>query len=411
MKGLRRQLGVIGRSRGFRLLWFAALGSTLGTLLATVALVVDIKDRTNSGPWVSLLFIVQFLPSVAVGLFFGPLLDRLSRRGTMIAADLVRAAVFAAMAFVHTAPVIIALAGVSGLATGFFRPAAYAGLPNLVDEEDLAAANSVLQTGENISWAIGPVIGGVLVAVTNPHVAYWVNAASFVLSAFLLAQIPSQSLQAALAATRGHLRDLRDGLAFVLRSGPLRAVLFAWTIAMPALAAINMSEVFLAKDSFHAGDVGYGVLFGGSGIGLAIGSLFAGGWVERRSIGFVYGGGIALTAVGAGAAAISPNAWVAAGCCVLSGIGNGAAVLCNALLVQRGAPDELRGRAFTVIMSVNYVAFGLGFLVGGLLRNDYGARWVWGIAAMVLIVSSAFAFVLARGVQAARTAEPEPASV
>jgi MFS family permease len=408
VNALRRQLGVIGRAPSYRLLFRAAVGSTLGTLLAAVALVVDVKDRTDSGPWVSALFIVEFLPAVAVGLLFGPLIDRLSRRATMITADLVRAAVFCLLPFTHSALQIVVLAGVAGLATGFFRPAAYAGLPNLVAEDDLAAANALLQTAENASWAIGPVIGGVLVAAAGTHAAYWINAVSFLASAALLSGIPGRLLQSAVAQTHGHLRDLREGLVFVVRSRPLRTVLVAWTIAMFAIAAINTTEVFLAKDSFSAGDFGYGLLFGSIGLGLAIGSLSAGALVEKRPVAVVYGGGILLNALGFFFAAVAPNVWVGAACCVLAGIGNGAAVLCNALLVQRGAPDELRGRAFTVIMAVNYVAFGGGFVAGGLLNDAYGARWVWGGSAILLGVSGLVAYVLARGVPA-RAPEPEPA--
>jgi MFS family permease len=408
VNALRRQLGVIGRAPSYRLLFLAAVGSTLGTLLAAVALVVDVKDRTDSGPWVSALFIVEFLPAVAVGLFFGPLIDRLSRRATMITADLVRAAVFCLLPFTNSALQIVILAGIAGLATGFFRPAAYAGLPNLVAEDDLAAANALLQTAENASWAIGPVIGGVLVAAAGTHAAYWINAASFLASAALLSGIPGRLLQTAVAETHGHLRDLREGLEFVVRSRPLRTVLVAWTLAMFAIAAINTTEVFLAKDSFSAGDFGYGLLFGSIGLGLAIGSLSAGALVERRPVALVYGGGIVLNALGFFFAAVAPNVWVGAVCCVLAGIGNGAAVLCNALLVQRGAPDELRGRAFTVIMAVNYIAFGGGFVAGGLLNDAYGARWVWAGSAILLGVSGLVAYVLARGVPA-RAPEPEPA--
>ena len=357
----------------------------------------------------SVLLIVQFLPAVAVGLLFGPLVDRLSRRGTMIAADLARAAIFCVLPFVHSAGAIVALAGGAGLATGFFRPAAYAGLPNLVDEEDLPSANAVLQTGENVSWAAGPVIGGAIVAAGGPHPAYWINAASFLFSAALLAGIPARLLQAAAAASRGHFRDLRDGAAFVLQTRPLRAVLIAWTIAMVAIAAINTNEVFLARDSFHAGDFGYGLLFGATGVGLAVGSFGGGRAVETRSVGLVYGGAILLNALGFGLAAISPDVWVAAVCCVVGGIGNGAAVLCNALLVQRGAPDEMRGRAFTVIMSVNYVAFGGGFVAGGLLHDAYGPRWVWGGGAILMAFSGVLAAGLARGIAVKRAPEPEPA--
>lgn len=409
MNGLRRQLGVIGRSRGFRLLFFASMGSTLGTLIATVALVVDIHDRTRSGPWVSALLIAQFLPSVAVGLFFGPLLDRFSRRATMITADLARAAIFVGVAFASRPATIVALAGLAGLATGFFRPAAYAGLPNLVADEDLSSANSLLQASENLSWTAGPAIGGVLVATAGNDIAYWINAASFVLSAALLAGIPARLLQTALAASRGHLRDLRDGLSTVLRTNALRTVLIAWSVALLAFAAVNATEVFLAKDSFHGGDVGYGVLYGATGLGLAIGSLVGGRWVEVRPLPSVYTLGMVINAIGFVTAAVSPNVWVAAVCCVLGGFGNGVAVLCNALFVQRGAPDEVRGRVFTVIMSVNYIAFGGGFIAGGLLRNVYGPRWVWGGSALVLAVAGGIAYVLSRGVGTRPQAEAEPA--
>ena len=180
MPSLRRQLSILGTAPNFRLLFLATLGSSLGTLLATVALVVDVKDRTDSGPWISALMIVEFLPAVAVGLFLGPLLDRLSRRGLMIVSDVVRAAVFCTLPFAHSAGQIVALAGIAGVATGFFRPAVYAGLPNLVEEQDLGRANSLIQTSENVSWTVAPIIGGALVAASNPDVAYWVNAASFV---------------------------------------------------------------------------------------------------------------------------------------------------------------------------------------------------------------------------------------
>ena len=69
---------------GFRLLFLSTFASSFGTLLAAVALAVDVKDRTNSGLWISALMVVEFLPTIIVGLVFGPLLDRFSRRGLMV---------------------------------------------------------------------------------------------------------------------------------------------------------------------------------------------------------------------------------------------------------------------------------------------------------------------------------------
>jgi MFS family permease len=392
---LRRQLSILGTAPDFRLLFLATLGSSLGTLLATVALVVDVKDRTDSGPWISALMIVEFLPAVAVGLFLGPLLDRLSRRGLMIVSDVVRAAVFCTLPFAHSAGQIVALAGIAGVATGFFRPAVYAGLPNLVDERELGQANSLIQTSENVSWTVAPIIGGGLVAASNPDVAYWVNAASFVVSALLLLRIPGTKLQGALAVSRGHFRDLKDGFAHVVRTRSLLTVLIVWTIALGAVAAAQTAQVFLAKDAFNAGDFGYGLIFGCVGLGLAIGSFGAGTWVEKHSVGKVYAGSILIQAIGVGAGAVSPNVWVALPCFVLAGVGNGAAVVCNSLLVQRGAPDALRGRVFTVIMSVNYLVYGVGFVVAGPLTDSVGPRWVFAGVGVALALASLVAYALA----------------
>ncbi|MFL6012176.1 MAG: MFS transporter [Gaiellaceae bacterium] len=389
-------MSLLRTARGFRFLFFATLGSSLGTLLATVALVVDVKDRTDSGPWVGALMFAEFLPAVAVGLFFGPLLDRLPRRGVMIVADLVRAAVFCTLPFATSAGQIVALAGIAGFTTGFFRPAVYAGLPNLVEEHELARANSLIQTGENVSWTVAPILGGALVAAASPDVAYWVNAASFLLSALLLYGIAADKLQGALAASRGHLHDLADGFRRVVTTRPLLTVLVVWTIALGGAAALNTAQVFLAKDTFSAGDFGYGLIFGCIGLGLAIGSYGAATWVERRSVGSVYAASILLQAIGVGAAALMPNVWAALPCFVLSGIGNGTAVVCNSLLVQRGTTDEIRGRVFTVIMSVNYAVYGLSVLLAGPLVDAYGARWLYASVGLVFLLASMIAYMLAR---------------
>jgi MFS family permease len=408
---LRRQLSLLATAPGFRLLFLATLGSSLGTLLATVALVVDIKDRTKSGSWVSALMIVEFLPAVAVGLFLGPLVDRISRRGLMIVSDLVRAGAFFTLPFANTAGQIVALAGIAGLATAFFRPAVYAGLPNLVDEQELPRANSLIQTSENVSWTVAPIIGGAIVAASGPELAYWLNGASFLVSVLLLVRLPAERLQGALAVSRGHLRDLKDGFARVIRTRSLLTVLVVWSIVLGAVASTQTAQVFLAKDAFNAGDFGYGLIFGCIGLGLAVGSFGAGTWLERRPVGTVYAGSILLQAVGVAAAAVAPNVWISLPFFVLAGVGNGTAVVCNSLLVQRGAPDAIRGRVFTVIMSVNYAVYGVGFVVAGPLTDSVGPRWVFGGVGVVLAGASLVALALARGAELGvdRTAEAEAA--
>ena len=80
--------------------------------------------------------------------------------------------------------------------------------------------------------------------------------------------------------------------------------------------------------------------------------------------------------------------------------GNGAAVVYNSLLVQRGAPDELRGRVFTVIMSTNFALLGLGMIAAGPLTDAIGARWVFAISAVCAGLGALVGFLLLRSAQA-----------
>src|ERR671931_206200 len=298
-----RKLGLLGREPSFRSLFLATLGSGLGTWLALVALQIDVLRRTHSPIWMSALLIANILPTLVVGLLAGPLVDRLSRRALMIGADLTRFGVFCALPLAPNATTIVGLAVVSGVATGFFRPSVYAGLPNLVSDRDLPRANSLLQVIDNSTWAIGSLIGGALVAARGPHLAYWINAATFLISAALIAQIGQRRLQEAKAETRGHWRDPAGGFGLVRSSRGLVTVFIAWNVGMVANAFVNVGEPFLAIDTFSAGSFGLGLLMGSAAVGLAGGAFLAGSWIEERGLPNVYGASLGLMALGVAGAA------------------------------------------------------------------------------------------------------------
>jgi MFS family permease len=392
------------RSGSFRLLFVATLGSGLGTWMATIALTADLTARTHSPWWVSLLFIVTFLPSVVVGLAFGPLVDRLSRKRLIVNADLIRLAVFVALVFVHTPAAIIVLAAVAGVANSFFRPAVLAGVPNLVAEDELAHGTSVLQATDWAAAAIGPVLGGLIVGSWGADVVYWINAATFLFSAVLLLKIPSRLLQSEQAITRGHWRDLVDGMSAFRRSPALQTVLIAFGFAMFAAGLNNVAEIFLAEDSLHRGAFGYGLLWTATGIGLVIGSLISGSLLERRDVRVVYPLVFLPWAAGLLGAGIAPNLWVAAAAMVLAGFGNGLAFPLTVLIVQRNSADSLRGRVFTVIISAHNAVLGVSMVTAGALTEVAGPRWTYGLASALLALAAVTAFVLFR-------VSPVPAAV
>lgn len=389
------RVGLLRRAPDLRSLYLATLASSIGTWLAFVALVVDVYDRTASAAWVSALLLAEFLPLVLIGLAVAPLLDRLPRRRVLVGADIARAVVFCILPFATDSLQIVLLALAAGVATSLFRPATYAGLPNLVGDDDLPRANGLLQSAENVTLAAGPVLGGLLVSWAGPGPAYWLNAASFVLSAALILRIRG-TLEVGSGESPGHWREVVEGLALLRGSPPVRAVVVVWSIVMIASAGVSVAEIVLAKEVFDAGDTGYGLMVSAMGVGLVLGGLWASGWVHRHGVRGPYVVSVAVMAAGIGAAAAAPSVWVAAAMLALAGAGNGAALVYNAVLIQRGVADRLRGRAFTLAMSVSYGALGLGMAAAGPLTGAVGPRALWGAAAGLLVVAAVTALGLTR---------------
>jgi MFS family permease len=391
------RFALLGNSR-FRLLFLATAASALGNWLAVIALQVDIYDRTHSGWWVGELLIASILPAVFIGLLLGPLVDRLSRKWLMIGSDLGRLVVFALLPFATSAAEVVMLAVVAGIGNAFFRPAVLAGVPNLVSGEELSSANALLQLVEWTATALGPLVGGLIVAASGPDLAYIVNAVTFGVSAMLVVWIPAKLLQSERSIGRGRWSDLAEGYSVVRHSRPLLCVLVVWSIVLAASGIVNVAEVFLARQSFSAGDFGFGLLWAASGVGLVVGGLAAAPLIERN-LSAAYVRFLAIFAVGLGCTAAAPNVWVGAAAMVLFGFGNGGAVVANITLVQRGAPDRVRGRAFTLLMSVNYAFLGLSFVLAGPLTNAYGARWAYLVAALTVLVAAAVAVPFTRGLE------------
>jgi len=400
-RGVSDRVAVL-RNGTYRLLFFATLGSGVGTWMATIALAADVEARTDSTWWVSGLFVVTFLPSIVVGITAGPLVDRMSRKLLIVSSDVARLAVFAALPFVNSTAGILALAAVAGFANGFFRPAVLAGVPNLVAERDLAVATSLLQATDWLAAALGPILGGAIVSAAGADIVYWINAATFLFSALLLVRIPARLLQSEQGITRGHWHDLREGVALFRHSHALRAVLFGFGFAMLAGGLINASEIFLAKRALDSGAFGYGLLWSGTGVGLVTGSVLAGVLLEDRDALEGYALVFIPWAIGIFAAAVSPSIWVAALAMVLAGLGNGLTFPMTVVVVQRATSDRVRGRAFAVIISVHNALFALAMVAAAELTAAAGARWTYVIASGLIGCGACTAWAFARG------ADPHP---
>src|SRR5258705_8317827 len=177
-------MGVAGRLALGRLI------SLSGGSAAYIALVAAIYTRTHSAVWISAAIFASVVASVASAPLAGWIGDRFDRRRVLIGADLAAAAVSLAMALTGEPWALVVLLGLSSVAQSPFEPASAAALPNLVETKDIPRANALVAATSSAAYLAGPLLGGlVLGAGGSPSTLFPVDAATFVISALLVATI------------------------------------------------------------------------------------------------------------------------------------------------------------------------------------------------------------------------------
>ena len=186
-------------------------------------------------------------------------------------------------------------------------------------------------------------------------------------------------------------------MKLVLTGRPLRTVLVVWNVALIGSAAINVAEIGFAKDTLDAGDLGFGLLVAASGVGLALGSFLSAPALGKVGLRRNYVGVARAHGRGVGRGGAEPDD-LARRRLRRSAARPATArsVVCNRLLVQRGAPDQYRGRALATIMSSNYAVLGLSMAAAGVLTEVFGPRAVWLAGGVVFLVAALVALVMTR---------------
>jgi MFS family permease len=185
-------IDLLRRNRSFRQLWLGQVVSQMGDWFNTIALYTIILQLTGSGRDVGLLLVARFVPSFLFGPISGVVADRFSRRTIMIVSDLLRAVVVLGFLLVRRADqlwIIYVLTVVQlGLST-FFEPAKTAAIPSIVGDRELVAANAISSVTWSAMLTIGAAIGGIITDAFGTNVAFILDAATYLLSAALIASI------------------------------------------------------------------------------------------------------------------------------------------------------------------------------------------------------------------------------
>jgi MFS family permease len=218
------------REPEMRSLWMSEWISDAGSFVTFIALAVYIHSLTGGVTAVGFALGLRSIAGFLFGPFAGVIADRLDRRAVMIACDLIRAALVTALAFTHAPWQAYVLAFASGLLGPLFRSARSALLPQVAPGPRLVPALTVAETTHHILHMVGPALGGLVVLAVGAKNGFFVDAATFVLSAAILTRIRKRGRPAA----TGHspVGQFVEGLAAVVRAPAVRT----YTLLNAALA-------------------------------------------------------------------------------------------------------------------------------------------------------------------------------
>ncbi|MEP7199994.1 MAG: MFS transporter, partial [Chloroflexota bacterium] len=271
------------RQRNFALLWFGQLISLIGDWVLFIALPFYIYELTGSTLATGAMFIAQLLPGLLLGSVAGVCADRWDRKRMMIAADVLRALVLLLLLVVRSTEWLwlIYLVAFAQSAIGqFFMPARSALIPQIVGEQELLQANSLSAVSDSLTRLIGPSLGGLLFAWFGLASVVFVDAASFAVSALLIALVvvPARHIgvtaAAQSAATWARVwRDWRDGLRVIRRERLLVGLFVVMGLFSVADAIFTTLLVGFAKDIMRIGTQQLGVMMALQGVGGLLGGL------------------------------------------------------------------------------------------------------------------------------------------
>jgi MFS family permease len=385
-------------NRNYRYTWVGQVVSEMGDNFNNIAVFGLIMEQTKSGLAVSAMMMARAVAMILAGPVAGIVLDRFDRRRAMIASDLVRALV--ALGFILSLRpggtwLIYVFSALLMFASPFFTSGRTSILPVIASKEELHTANSLTQTTQWTSVALGSFLGGTSAMVFGYEFAFVFNALSFVVSAWCISRLKVPPGASFKAARRNEVTEDRvarpwheyvEGLRYI-RQRPLfmGLALIGVGWATGGGAAQVLFGVF-GDTVFHRGAAGIGEIWGCAGVGLIVGGVLANKYGKRLSF-EAYKWTVAACYVVHGGAyvafSVSRNYGLALFFIAVSRCAAAISSVLNVTQLLRHIADEFRGRVFSTMETLVWATMMVSMLAAGVASQTVDPRKI-GVVAGIL---------------------------
>lgn len=388
------------RHRELRAIWFAEWISDVGSFVTFIALAVYMQELTGSALAVGVALAIRSVPWFTIGPFAGALADRLDRRSLMVASDLARALLVGALPFTRAPWQAYLLALLAAMFSPVFRPARSALLPQIAPEGRLVPALAVMETTHQVLHTIGPAIGGLVVLLVGARKAFFVDAASFLLSAAFILRVRSRGRP--LRERVSPLEDLARGVRAVLATPAARAYTLLETALRLGYGGVLALLVEYVRVELGRPGGQYGLVLSVAGLGTVAASLAIAARDDRHARtpwawASVAGlGAFVLASVEPPFIGLLPIALAA-------GISDAGVGIPMAATLAETLGDDLRGRAYGIANGLGELAAATGSVAFAWLGDPGRLGPGNGIALAALVGTMLGAAVLASGAGSAIT--------
>lgn len=376
--------------RDFRFVFSAFAISSAGDWIYGVAVLAFVFDATGSPGWVAAASMLRLLPHVFLGTFGGVIADRFERRSVLLVCDVTRAALMFGLALTAAAsgPVLIAviivfLTTASGTP---YSPALAALNPSVVGEKDLAAANAVTSVVEHTAIIVGPAVGGILLFLGSPAIAFAVNGASFAVSALLVSFVRTRSRVRPEARAEPLKRRVAQGIAAITKSPEVAALIALIVGATVIYGQEFVLLVLVSKELLGTGAGGVSFLMLAVGVGGIIAAAFTnklgGDTRPRRTLVLA----IVMFAVPIATLPFIRTPYIAYGAMTVAGAGTIVLEVVAITLLQRSLQRNVVARVFGILESLAVGGILLGSLLAPILVAVLGLRGALLTASLLLPV-------------------------
>lgn len=371
----------------FRAMWIASVVSNVGTWMHTVAAAWLMTTMAASPLLVALVQTATTLPIFLLGLPAGAAADMVDRRRWLMFTQSLMLVVAAVLGVMVLAGVmgpwwLLALTFGLGVGSALNAPAWSATIPELVPREELATAVALNSVGFNIARAIGPALGGAVMAATNAGIVFLLNAFSFL--AVILVLWRWKEPPAVAASTDLLHMAMREGLRYIRATPTYHAVLVRVGLFSFGGSALWAMLPVVASDQLSSSSTGYGILLGCLGVGSVIGAAMFAPLRRRFSADRVIAGGAIMFGAATAALALLKSFGVLSFAMVAGGVAWMTVMSTFNVCAQIAPPPGIRARALAVYILVFQGALAIGSGAWGVIAGRVGVRSSLMIAALMI---------------------------